>query len=399
MGILINRVRLRNFKSIASCDVRLTDLCALVGVNGAGKSNFLDSFSFVSDACNSTLETAIRNRGGLGAVRRRSEGHPNNFGMSFSVNLSGGLNAFFAFEISATPGGRFEVSRERAAISESDGIGVAEYEIKRGDLNKFTISGAKPDVRPDRLFLTSVSGLRPFDLLFDALAGISIYDINPEDFRYPQPHEAGDVLSPSGQNLASVFRRLSDSSSETYDRIGEYLQKIVSSVVGVQPKSLGPTETIQFQQFVQNSKHPWKFDALNMSNGTLRSLGVLTALFHREVLAEGQTPFIGVEEPEGTIHPGAAAVLMDAIIEASKSRQILLTTHSPELLDHEGIDEENLFIVTSERNESWIGNADSASREAMRKSLLTAGELLRTNQLSPENASDRMLKQSDLFSS
>jgi AAA15 family ATPase/GTPase len=37
----ISRVRLKNFKSIAECDVRLGPLTMLVGPNGSGKSNFL----------------------------------------------------------------------------------------------------------------------------------------------------------------------------------------------------------------------------------------------------------------------------------------------------------------------------------------------------------------------
>ncbi len=87
MGVLVSRIHLRNYKSIASCDVRLGDLCVLVGVNGSGKSNFVDAFGFISDALNSTLDIAIRNRGGISAVRRKSGGHPNNFGMSFFLNL------------------------------------------------------------------------------------------------------------------------------------------------------------------------------------------------------------------------------------------------------------------------------------------------------------------------
>ena len=127
MGVLINRVKLRNYKSIASCDIALSDLCVLVGPNGAGKSNFLDSFGFISDALNTTLDTAIRNRGGVNAVRRKSGGHPNNFGMAFFLNLSGGRNAFFAFEIAALPNEGFEVRKERAHISDHNSLKEFSY--------------------------------------------------------------------------------------------------------------------------------------------------------------------------------------------------------------------------------------------------------------------------------
>ena len=48
----IRRVVLKNYKSIAACDVQLHPLMFLVGRNGAGKSNFLDSLRFVADALN-----------------------------------------------------------------------------------------------------------------------------------------------------------------------------------------------------------------------------------------------------------------------------------------------------------------------------------------------------------
>ena len=77
----ITRVVLKNYKSIAACDVRLQPLTFLVGRNGAGKSNFLDALRFVADALNSSLGHAIRDRGGINDVRRRSRGHPNHFGI------------------------------------------------------------------------------------------------------------------------------------------------------------------------------------------------------------------------------------------------------------------------------------------------------------------------------
>jgi predicted ATPase len=70
---LIRQVALKNYKSIARCDVRLGPLMFLVGPNGSGKSNFLDALRFVSDALNTSLDHALRDRGGIQEVRRRSE--------------------------------------------------------------------------------------------------------------------------------------------------------------------------------------------------------------------------------------------------------------------------------------------------------------------------------------
>src|SRR5713101_3554241 len=75
----LTRVVLRNYKSIAACDVQLCPLVFLVGPNGAGKSNFLDALRFVADALRTSLDHALRDRGGIKEVRRRSGGHPTHF--------------------------------------------------------------------------------------------------------------------------------------------------------------------------------------------------------------------------------------------------------------------------------------------------------------------------------
>ena len=86
-SIFIKRVTIKNYKSIAACDVRLGPLMFLVGPNGAGKSNFLDALRFVADALNSSLDHAIRDRGGINDVRRRSGGHPNHFSIRLDFAL------------------------------------------------------------------------------------------------------------------------------------------------------------------------------------------------------------------------------------------------------------------------------------------------------------------------
>jgi len=72
----LTRVVVKNYKSIAACDVDLRPLTILVGPNGAGKSNFLDALRFVADGLRTSLDHAFRERGGIGEVRRRSGGHP-----------------------------------------------------------------------------------------------------------------------------------------------------------------------------------------------------------------------------------------------------------------------------------------------------------------------------------
>lgn len=61
-------LRAQNYKSIKSCDVRLGPLAMLVGPNGSGKSNFLDVLRVTSDSLVTTLDHALRDRGGINEV-------------------------------------------------------------------------------------------------------------------------------------------------------------------------------------------------------------------------------------------------------------------------------------------------------------------------------------------
>ncbi|MEZ4580739.1 MAG: AAA family ATPase [Caldilineaceae bacterium] len=98
----------------------------------------------------------------------------------------------------------------------------------------------------------------------------------------------------------------------------------------------------------REQQHPWRFLASSMSDGTLRALGVLLAIFQSNVRQRGQKPLlIGLEEPEMALHPAAAGVLLAALREASRSIQILVTSHSPDLLDNPDIDTDSLLAVES----------------------------------------------------
>ncbi|GES45087.1 chromosome segregation protein SMC [Rhizobium dioscoreae] len=379
---LINQVTLRYYKSIGSCMVDLSDLTVLVGPNGSGKSNFVDSLNFVSDALNSTLDFAIRQRSGLSAVRKRSGGHPTNFAIKLRLTLPSGRNAIYSFQVGAAPDGSHKVQKEHLAISE-DGLEVTELKYENGK-RIFSTEKLSPDsISEDRLAIQLLSSIHSVREVFDVLSMMHFYNIYPEDFRLPQAHDNGEYLLRTGKNIASVLRNLETHNSYEFNRICEYLKQIVEQLEGISHKNLGPSETIEFLQRVAGQKNAWRFFSSQMSDGTLRSLGILVALFQKTQNANGNI-ILGIEEPEATIHPAACSVITDAIIEASRQKQIIITTHSPELIDHPSVGIENIRIVKSVDGDTTIRPADKASKEVVRKNLMTPGDLLRKNQLEPE---------------
>jgi predicted ATPase len=377
--VFLQRVVLRNYKSIGHCDVRLQPLTYLVGSNGSGKSNFLDALHFVRDALIGSLDSAINERGGLSEVRRRSSGHPTHFGIRIEFALKNGQRGHYAFNIGALAGGGYEVQIEECVLG---GIGKGPFfRIERGQLRDSSES-TFPAVTADRLALVAVSGLAAFRPVFDALTAMGFYNLNPKLMRELQKPQDGRLLKPVGENIASVIGHLERVAPEQIVVIQEYLQSVVPIVHGVERKPVGPMETLEFRQDMAGAKHPWRFLAQDMSDGTLRALGVLTALFQNN--RDYAPSLVGIEEPETALHPAASAALRDALTRASEHTQIIVTSHSPDLLDAPSIEADSLLAVISESGDTRIGPLDEASRRVMRDHLFSAGELLRLNQLAPD---------------
>ena len=139
-----------------------------------------------------------------------------------------------------------------------------------------------------------------------------------------------------------------------------------------------------FRQEVAGSKQPWHFFAANMSDGTLRALGILVALLQPSDGQAHRVPLVGVEEPEIALHPAAARVLRDSIRDACRRTQVLVTSHSPDLLDDKDISDTEILPVVAEQGETRIAPLDEAGRSAIKDRLYTPGELLRLDQLRPE---------------
>ena len=216
----ITRVTLRNYKSIAACEVQLRPLMFLVGPNGAGKSNFLDSLRFVADALNSSLDHAIRDRGGINDVRRRSGGgHPNHFSIRLDFILPEGATGHYAFRISARPPGEYEVQREECRLWSAQFPTQEEYfHVKNGTVTEKSV-GVAPAATKDRLYLVNASGLKEFRPVYEAFSQMGFYSLNPDKIRDLQAPDPGDLLIRDGSNLTSVLAQLSSNVKGRYRRI------------------------------------------------------------------------------------------------------------------------------------------------------------------------------------
>lgn len=386
-GFRLVSVSLRKYRSIRQCDVRLGPLTVLVGPNGSGKSNFLDALRFVSEALQGSLDQALRARGGIREVHWRGGGRNPSLAIQLEFRMPE-VHGVYAVRILGASG-LLIVTREYCTIwPGQDSAGgqstpIHHYEVREGKL--VTSSEAvMPPPPSNRLYLTSVAGLEPFDRVFEALGSINVYNVDPDAIRAPQPPGEGDLLDRGGRNIASVLRRLGSESASDKHRIERYLSQIVPGVTSVEPRSVGSWDTLMFSQEVGSGRSSTMFPATSMSDGTLRALGVLVALFS----PPGTASTVGIEEPESALHPAAAGVLLDALRFASERRQVLVTSHSPDLLDSHDFTADELRAVRLTDGATVIDELDDAAKLALSEELFTAGQLLRVDQLQPRSSAD-----------
>lgn len=388
---LITRVGLQNYKSIVGCDVLLGPLTILVGPNGSGKSNFLDALRFVAEALTNGLDQAVRSRGRADDILSRSAvaAGSHEVGIELHLALASGTTARYAFSLGVKSIGGYTVRREECAVSRPANSEGAFYVVENGgDLVGWGGLALDADIAParvhDRLYLVNASGLPEFRAVYDMLAGMTFYNLNPARMREPRKPDPGLALLPDGANVTSVLRRLHEREPKTKRRLEEFLAQITPGFRQVVTRKSSSFETLQFRQWGSNPRDAWRFQSDQVSDGTLRALGVLVALFQVGPRGGPRASLVGIEEPENALHPAAAGVLLDALADAAETRQVVVTSHSPALLDRDDLDPAMLRAVITEQGSTRIGQVDGASRLVLQQHLYTAGELLRMGQLSPE---------------
>ncbi len=146
----------------------------------------------------------------------------------------------------------------------------------------------------------------------------------------------------------------------------------------------GESETVQFRLRQDADKGALEFDAASISDGTLRALASLMAAF------QIQLPFgpsvVGIEEPETALHPAAMRALVDALDDATQRTQILLTTHSADLLSGRDVNPGQVLVVRNRGGKTQITPLDPASREIIKKELYSLADLQRMDKLDLDEA-------------
>ena len=172
-----------------------------------------------------------------------------------------------------------------------------------------------------------------------------------------------------GDNWVSILKDQPEASWKP--ELTAALRKLTGDVQDIRVQPVAGFLTAEFQHKVNQRGNAKWLGSNQESDGTLRFAGMVTALLQEPALT-----VVGIEEPELTIFPGAIPLICDFLDQTAKRSQVIVTTHSPDLLDQ--VSAEDVRVVERRNGATTIEGIDAAQKEEIRDRLTTLGELMRT---------------------
>ncbi|MFD5909638.1 AAA family ATPase [Streptomyces massasporeus] len=384
--VFLTRVRVENYRSIASCDVRLGPLTVLAGPNAAGKSNFLDAIRFVRDALRTSPGRALEPRGGLEEVLHRdvSGRQADRFRIELSLSVPASavpaFDATYRLEVGVRPD-----SDDFAPVLRREELLVDG--MRRGDSFLPEPAGEHPAAWRDDILLPRASrNNREGRAVFAGLLHTRFYELHTPALRAVDDtprSRGGGPLGENGEHLPRVLDALSSTHPWVKETLDGYVATMIDNAVGLDGVEVREADlAFVVGRFLGADGQVAKVDRRALSEGTLRLAGVLSALFQPLALT-GDIPLVAIEEPEISLHPPMLGGLYDALVAAARNTQIMVTMQSADLLDNAAADPAHLLVARDEGAGTLIGPVDEAGRRLLADGVLTLSELLRSGELRP----------------
>lgn len=382
--MFLKRAEIRHFRSLDQVDVEFTPITVVVGPNGVGKSNFIDALKFFRDMAVDGLDHAVVGREGIDRIRQmKSETLTNSVGLSLSFTDERATPAKYELTLSGHEG-HYYVESEHANWTEFFDpsrmpVGL-QHAYERTPDGELTINGQnyKRKPPPDALVLGQAVDL---EALGGPIAEFAhrwhFCALYPNTLRKLSPPTRDDSLAEDGSNWASVVRALmrGNSGREALERIAEVMRAAVEGYADVSVETAGSYLVPRIS--IRSDGKELKFDPVQLSDGTLRIFGILLALYQLPAPA-----LLVIEEPEQTVHPGVLPALAEACKEASQRTQIIITTHSPHLVDQ--FPPEQIRVAWQQDGLTRISPIRSTQVEAVKRRLMSLQEYMLAEGLQPE---------------
>jgi predicted ATPase len=331
---LLTKVRVEGFRSIKEATVHLGPINVLIGPNGAGKSNLLTALRLPPMMRAQGLRLFVGEQGGASRLLHYGPSVTRAMGIALEFK-EGDQSKCYEVILKHAAGDSLVFDAENLFLGTLDDKEVQALQLGSGHAES-ELGRVTP---PTMSSLSSVWSL---------VEGMGFFHFHNTASTAPlrQNSHAAEhkSLRPDGSNLATILYRLKQSEHPDFraawKRIEGLVQSVAPSIKSLDPNLVAPETPSSALRLYWQDTRGHRFDASDLSDGTLRAIALITALAQPAAMLPR---FIAIDEPELGLHPSALSRIASLARSVSHYTQILLSTQSPALLDE--FEPEQVIVV------------------------------------------------------
>ncbi|MDO8527053.1 MAG: AAA family ATPase [Deltaproteobacteria bacterium] len=364
--MFITEISLKNWRNFPKADVKIGFRSFFVGPNASGKSNFLDAIRFLRDLAQTGggLQKAVEIRGGISKIRCLSARQDPDVQLEVSLSETPNGPSIWKYEI----GIKQEPRGNRLPYIAFERV----YKNNALILKRPNDGDKKDQVRLTQTYLEQLSTNAEFREIAKFFDSIQYLHIVPQLVRHSDSYSGPGVPGdPFGLHFLEKL-------SLTPDRTRKSRLKRIQAALKLAVPQLEELEYVQDKghshleaKYAHWRPHGGKQREDQFSDGTLRLIGLMWALLDGDAL-------LLLEEPELSLHSGivkAIPALMFRLV--GKKRQIIITTHSTDLLSDKGIGAaETIILKPSKEGTTAQVSSDNEQIVALLQSGLSVADVV-----------------------
>lgn len=338
--VRVTRIQLKNWRNFRAVDVSLQSRVFVIGPNASGKSNLLDVFRFLRDivSVGGGFQEAVRIRGGVSSIRCLAARKTPDIEVCIDLGHDNDLR-IWSYELA------FSQDSVRTPQIRREVVNRGQQEILRRPL-------PEDEEDPQRLtqtYLEQINANKEFREIADFFASTRYLHIVPQLVREPD-RSSGLKRDPFGGDfLEQIAKTTPKTQGARLKKIRQALQAVVPQLKELElwrDEKGVPHLRGKYEQW--RPQGAWQTEE-RFSDGTLRLMGLLWASL------EGSGPLL-LEEPELSLHRDAVRLIpqMLAKVQRHTGRQMMISTHSPDLLSDEGIGLDEVLVLDPTTNGTEI---------------------------------------------
>jgi predicted ATPase len=357
---MIKNIEIKNFKAIEKAKVNLTPLSAFIGYNGMGKSSLLEALQMFKAIVSDGLDTAIRPWREFEHIYYKGKKKSKKYSKDGIEQLFAPMEFVFNVNLktkSSLNPSKFSTSIAQAYDSTGNIFFLEEtvkyklYERRRDADNNYITQEKKAHWQtPDKSILSAELEIRRYIESWQFLS-MNTFLMGEA---YPQKKTGGAItLNQDGRNIAEYLLSIRDKNIDVYRGILETLQYVLPYAKDLQPQI---TSELEKMVYLQLTEQDFKLPGWMLSTGTLKILALLAVFRNPE-----PSPLIVIEEIENGLDPRTIHLVVSEIRRYIENGygQVLITSHSPYLLDQLDISQ-IVFVERKGGNVQFSRPADDA---------------------------------------